>query len=295
MNICSYYHNNSSGQIVSQIVLVIAPATHTGYYSCMMSISLIAFGSVAVVSLISLIGIFTISFNERFLKKCVFILVSLAVGALFGDAIIHLLPEVYESGLNPIIISLFVLSGIVAFFILEKFLHWHHHSGEIEDHRNEVLIEEKDGKKINPLGYLILTSDSIHNLIDGIIIGASYFISIEVGLATTMAVILHEIPQEIADFGVLIHAGFTKIRALLLNFLTALFALVGVSIAFTIPAAAEHVVVYIIAFAAGNFLYIAGSDLVPELQKTKSLKHSFFQLLAMLVGIGLMFALLFLE
>ena len=174
----------------------------------MISVPLLAFGSVVVVSLISLIGIFTISFNTAFLKKCVFVLISLAVGALFGDAVIHLLPEAFESGFDSALISFSVLLGIVVFFILEKVLHWHHHQGDEEGHRGEVLVEQDGNQRIKPLGYLVLASDGVHNLIDGIIIGASYLISIEVGLATTIAVILHEIPQEMrADADTGIHGG----------------------------------------------------------------------------------------
>ena len=251
--------------------------------------------SVIIVSLISLIGIFTLSLNERFLNKCLFVLVSLAVGALFGDAIIHLIPSALKNIDSSALVSFFVLLGIIMFFVLEKFLHWHHHSGYTHDHRGEELIEHDGTAKIKPLGFLVLTSDSVHNFIDGLIIGASYFISIEVGIATTIAVILHEIPQEISDFGLLIHAGFSKGRALFLNFTTALFALVGLFLAFAFQNAGEQLVPLVSAFAAGNFLYIAGSDLVPELHKTSSLKKSFIQLVSILVGIALMFALLLLE
>lgn len=246
-------------------------------------------------SLISLIGVFTLSFNERLLRKWVFVLISLAVGALFGGAIIHLIPEALEKIDNAAVASFFVLLGIMTFFILEKFLHWHHHAHENNSHKGEELLEKNGKRKLKPLGYLVLISDSVHNLIDGIIIGTSYLISIEVGIATTIAVILHEIPQEISDFGVLIHAGFSKARALLLNFATALFAIIGVMLAFLAQNISGELVPIITAFAAGNFLYIAGSDLVPELHKTSDLKRSFVQLIAVLVGIGLMFMLLLLE
>lgn len=254
-----------------------------------------AFTSVVIVSLLSLVGIFTLSLNERLLNRSIFILLSLAVGALFGDAIIHLLPEAFEQSKNPTFVSFFALLGIVSFFILEKFLHWHHHGHHSDEARHHDDILATDSKKIKPLGYLILTSDGVHNLIDGIIIGASYLISIEVGIATTIAVILHEIPQEIADFGVLIHSGFTKGRALLFNFGTALFAFLGAALAFLVGSASTTAIPYITAFAAGHFIYIAGADLVPELQKTSNLKNSFVQLIAILFGLGLMFALLLLN
>ncbi len=246
-----------------------------------MAIYLYSLASVIVVSLISLIGLFTLSLNEKLLKKYVFILVSLAVGALLGDAFIHLIPEAFEQIGNPTNLALAIVGGIFIFFVLEKFLHWHHHG--IEDHAP------------HPIGNLILVSDGIHNLIDGIIIGASYLISIEVGIATTIAVILHEIPQEIGDFGVLLHAGYTKSKALWLNFLSALFAIVGVIIALILGTMTESLILWLIPVAAGGFIYIAMSDLIPELHKTKKFTYSVIQLIAISIGIGSMLLLLAIE
>ena len=247
--------------------------------------------SVLIVSLIALIGIFTLTLSTRLLKKSVFVLISLAVGALLGDALIHLFPEALEETGSAVIASFYALLGMLVFFILEKFLHWHHHT----EHESGEFYGDGGRKKIQPLGYLILASDSFHNLIDGIIIGASFIVSIELGIATTIAVILHEIPQEIGDFGVLIHSGFSKFHALLVNFGTALFAFLGVGIAFLLQNINGNTSGILAAFAAGSFLYIAGSDLVPELQKTRRVGESFLQLVAMMVGMGLMFALLLLE
>lgn len=254
----------------------------------MTTIYLYAFSSVIIVSLISLIGIVALSLRKDFLQKSIFLIVSLAIGALFGDALIHLIPEAFEKIENPAFVSLLIISGILSFLVLEKFLRWHHghghgsHGGHVDD-------------RIKPLGFLVLVSDGIHNLVDGIIIGASYLISIEIGIATTVAIILHEIPQEISDFGLLIHAGFTRMKALAINFITALSAIVGVGIAFVIGGGGETFIPAVLAFAAGGFIYIAGSDLVPELHKTSDLKRSLLQFVAILVGIGLMFSLLLFE
>ena len=265
----------------------------------MTTIALYAFSSVIVVSLISLVGIITLSWKESFLHKSVFFLVSLAVGALFGDALIHLIPEAFESALNPTLVSLWILTGILAFFVLEKFLRWHHGHGKecAGDHVHgpKCTPDGEIAGRIKPLGFLVVISDGIHNLIDGIIIGVSYLVSVEVGVATTIAIILHEIPQEISDFGILLHAGFTKARALLVNFLSALLAVVGVGIVFVIGETIETTVPAILALAAGGFLYIAGSDLVPELHKTRDLKRSLVQFFAILLGITLMFLLLLFE
>ncbi|MCH7529609.1 ZIP family metal transporter [Patescibacteria group bacterium] len=254
----------------------------------MVTIYLYAFSSVIIISLISLIGIMVLSLRKELLQKSIFLIVSLAIGALFGGALIHLIPEAFEKIENSALVSLLIISGILSFLVLEKFLMWHHCHGHGSN-------EDHTGDNIKPLGFLVIISDGIHNLVDGIIIGASYLISIEVGIAATIAVILHEIPQEISDFGLLIHAGFTKMKALAINFATALLAIVGVGIAFVLGGNSEIFTPAVLAFAAGGFIYISGSDLVPEIHKISDLKRSSLQLFMILVGIGLMFALLLLE
>lgn len=239
--------------------------------------------SVIVVSLVSLIGVFALSLKEDHLRKYLFILVSLAVGALLGDAFIHLIPEAFETSTNATQTAIFIIAGILIFFVIEKFLHWHHHDDDTGTHH------------VHPVGKLILISDGVHNLIDGIIIGAAYFVSIEVGVATTIAVILHEIPQEIGDFGVLLHAGYSKRKALWFNFLSALAAIVGVVIALVIGENSETFINSILPIAAGGFIYIALSDLIPELNKTKSGKESIYQILAVVIGVLAMVALVALE
>ncbi|MBI2048146.1 MAG: ZIP family metal transporter [Parcubacteria group bacterium] len=263
----------------------------------MTSIALYSLASVFLVSAISLVGIFAISINESALRKWILIFVSLAVGALFGDAIIHLIPEALHESTNTTLTSLLIIGGILIFFALEKFLHWHHSHGHEfkEEEHLDGTTKNAEENHIRPLGYLILISDGVHNFIDGIIIAASYFISIEVGIATTIAVILHEIPQEIGDFGVLLHSGFSKMKALMVNFISALFAVLGAALVLFIGEAGERLVVFAIPLAAGAFLYIAGSDLVPELHKTTKLSHSLLQFIAVCVGIAAMVALLFLE
>ena len=248
-------------------------------------------GSVLIISLISLVGLFTLSVREENLKRFVFVLVSLSVGALFGDAFIHLLPEVFESGIPAPRISLAVLSGIMLFFVLEKFLLWRHSHG----HDEEGIESEKHDHSKKPLGPMVLVADGVHNFIDGIIIATSFLVSVEVGIATSIAVILHEIPQEIGDFGLLIHSGYSRFQALAFNFFSALTALLGTILTLAIGSSIESVLPIASALAAGGFIYIAGSDLVPELHKEKKFAPSAIQVVCVLLGVALMFALLLLE
>lgn len=239
--------------------------------------------SAGIVSLISLIGVFTLMIGVRRLDRIIPLLISLAVGALFGDALVHLLPESFENSKSPPLTSLYVLMGIMVFFLLERYLHWHH-----EHHERSV-------NPVHPVAYVNIASDGIHNLLDGLVIGASYLVSIPMGIATTVAVALHEIPQEQGDFGILIHAGFTPKKALLMNFLSAIPALVGVIVSLLLGDRLGEYEAFMLPLTAGGFIYIAGSDLIPELHHEKGLLTSLAQFSMILFGIGLMYLLLFIE
>jgi len=236
----------------------------------------LAIASVTFVSLLSLIGIAFISVNEEKLRRIIFVMVSLAVGALFGDAFIHLLPESFARSESAVRTSLYVLTGMLGFFVLEKFLLWkHQHVLESSDH-------------VHPVGYMNLAADAIHNLIDGMIIGVAYLVSVPVGVATTLAVVCHEIPHELGNFFVLLHAGFKARRALFFNFLSAVFAIIGTVISLLISSHVASFSVVLVPLAAGGFIYIAGSDLVPELHKEQDPVKSAVQLVAMGAGVGMM-------
>lgn len=243
--------------------------------------------SVLIVSLISLIGVFSLPLSRKSLEKILIYFVSFSAGALFGDSFIHLLPQAAANGLT-IRISLYVLSGIAISLFIEKVIHWHH------CHHSHGHYDECDHHK-QPLAYMNIFGDTIHNFIDGLIIGGSYLVNAPLGIATTIAVILHEIPQEIGDFGVLLHSGFTKTKALLYNFLTSLSAFAGVIIALTIGLKSEAFFQFLLPFAAGSFIYIAGSDLIPELHKEKVAFKSILQLTFFLLGIAVMMLLLLFE
>ena len=261
----------------------------------MITIYIYALVSVIIVSLLSLVGVFTLSFNEKTLRKYTFLLVSLAVGALLGGAFLHLIPESFAKIENSTTVSLEIIGGILIFLILEKFLHWHHgHHGE--DVHGEIECEHNcKQKKIAPVGHMILIADGMHNFIDGIVIGAAYLVSVETGIAATIAIILHEIPQEISDFGVLIHAGYTKARALWVNFLSALTAVFGTILILFAGNLSESLTIWLPPIAAGSFIYIAMSDLIPEMHKNTSKKESALQILFVIIGIAIMYLLLVLE
>jgi zinc and cadmium transporter len=236
----------------------------------------LAIASVTFVSLLSLIGIAFISVNEEKLRRIIFVMVSLAVGALFGDAFIHLLPESFARSESAVRTSLYVLTGMLSFFVLEKFLLWKH----------QHVLESSD--QVHPVGYMNLAADAIHNLIDGMIIGVAYLVSVPVGVATTLAVVCHEIPHELGNFFVLLHAGFKARRALFFNFLSAVFAIVGTVISLLISSHVASFSVVLVPLAAGGFIYIAGSDLVPELHKEQDPVKSAVQLVGMGAGVGMM-------
>lgn len=242
-----------------------------------------AFLSVIVVSLVSFVGVLFLSLKEETLQKYVHILISLAVGALLGDAFVHLIPQSLKDFPNGMLASVLIIVGILIFFILEKFLHWHHHG------------DDADKDHVHPVGKLVLFTDGVHNFIDGIIIGASFLVSIPIGIATTLAVVLHEIPQEIGDFAVLVHAGYSKKRALWLNFISALTAILGTAFVFIFGNFAQNSIIWFLPIAAGGFIYIAVADLIPELQKTRNLKYSVFQILTVIIGVGLIAILELLE
>lgn len=232
--------------------------------------------SVLLVSLVSILGIF-IFFRKKTLNRLLFFMVSFAAGTLLGAAFLDLLPEILEEGFNESL-PIFILIGILAFFILEKFLYWHHHH---TGHEHE---------EVHAFTYLNVVGDGIHNFLDGAVIAASFMTNIGLGIATTIAIIAHEIPQEIADFSILIYGGFSKMKALVYNFLTALTAMIGALLTYFFSAIVENSHSYIAAFAIGGFVYIAGTDLIPEIHKEKDAKKSLLQLLMLALGIALIWA-----
>lgn len=234
--------------------------------------------SVFGVSLVSLVGAVTLLGRGGF-KKLLPLLVALAAGAMLGDTFLHLLPHAVEEagGFTPAI-TWGVLGGLLGFFLVEGVLHWHHHGEDVHEHGPEG---------VHNLGWMNLIGDCLHNLIDGMLIAAAWFVGPEVGLATTFAVLLHEIPQEFGDFGVLLHAGFSPRRAILFNMISALFAVVGAVIVLLVGAK-TGLAASLVPIAAGGFLYIACADLVPEIRKRARGWGLVTTFGALLLGVALM-------
>ncbi len=233
-----------------------------------------------LISLIAFIGALILFLKEKLLDKILLALVAFSAGALIGGAFFHLIPEALEIvGLkNSLNVFLYVISGFCSFFILENFIKWHHH--HVREH-----------PKVMPFSYLILVSDAIHNFIDGLIIAASFVNSFSIGIITTLAIAFHEIPQEIGDFGILIYGGIKKIKALFLNFLSAISVVFGGIVGFFISEKIESSIFFLLAFAAGSFIYIASSDLIPEIKTSTVLKKTSSYFFVFLLGLGLMFLL----
>ena len=226
------------------------------------------------ISLLAFAGILTLALKEKLLEKILLSLVALSAGALMGGAFLHLLPEAVEKFDDPNIF-VWVLFAFIVFFLVEKLLHWRHcHKGKCEVHT---------------FGYMNLFGDSVHNFIDGLIIAATFLVDIQLGIITAIAIALHEIPQEIGDFGVLVYAGFKKKTALILNFLIATTVILGGIVGFYLSNHIEGSIKFLIPFAAGGFIYIAASDLLPEIRKEKSLKKSLTSFGVFLIGIAIMY------
>lgn len=237
--------------------------------------------SVFVVSLLSLLGLIVFPFGEEKIQKFLLWAVAFAGGTLLGDAFLHLIPEAYKES-NGISVSFSLLAGILAFFVLEKFIHWHHcHDIECEEHNQSF-------------SYVIMIGDAAHNFIDGMIIAASFLVSLPIGIATTIAVVAHEIPHEVGDFASMLYGGFTKKKALWYNFLAGIVAIFGAVAVLVVGKDFANATHYLIPFAAGGFIYVASADIIPELHKANEIKHSLGQLLLILLGIAVMYGLLIL-
>lgn len=255
---------------------------------------LLALLSVTLVSLLSLVGLVAFSRRTDVLERRLPLLVSLAAGVLLGSAILHLLPEAVEALGSGLRLPLLFLVGFLGFFVLERYLWFHHHGPEATPaglgHRPGHALAD-DCPDPHPVVVMNLVGDGVHNLIDGMAIGAAYLIDPAAGVATTLAIVLHEIPQEIGDFAILVHGGLTVRRALLLNLASALLAVVGTALALVLGQAVDGFAASLLPITAGSFLYIAAADLIPEIHRHRDPSRALGQALFLFLGVGLTLAL----
>jgi zinc and cadmium transporter len=223
-------------------------------------------------SAIALVGSLTLVLREETLKKVLLPLVALAAGTLVGGALFHMIPASVNKLGNQLSTYIWILIGFALFLGLEQFLHWHHCHRAPSEHR--------------PLTYLILIADGVHNFIGGLAVAGAFLIDARVGISAWLAAAAHEVPQELGDFGILIHGGWKKGPALLYNFLSALTFLAGGLFAYAAAYTAD--VTFLLPFAAGNFIYIAAADLIPEIKHEESAMLNVVHFLSFLVGVALL-------
>ena len=227
-----------------------------------------------LVSLGSLAGIMTLTMSRQKLNRILLVLVALSAGSMMGGAFFHLLPEAAKS-LEIDQVYLIVFAAFTLFFLIEKLLYWRHcHDGHC---------------RVHSFGYLNLLGDSLHNFIDGLIIAGAFLTDFNLGVATVLAVSLHEIPQEVGDFGVLVYSGWGRTKALIVNLLVGLTAVLGGAVGFVLAGRIDNFTAMLLPFAAGGFIYIAASDLMPEIRKETSLKKSLASFGVFLAGVALIY------
>jgi len=237
-------------------------------------------GATLAMSLISLVGIVALVFKENVLKKLIFPLVAFSAGALLASAFLHMLPEVIEELGARQSIFLWVIAGFACFFLLEQFIHWHHCHKAPSEHRH-------------PITYLILVADGIHNFIDGLAVASAFLFDVKLGIGTWLAVAAHEIPQELGDYGILVHGGWKTRQALFFNFLSSVTMVMGGLVAYFISSSLN--IILLLSFAAGTSIYIACSDLIPEIKHRERLRENILHFLAFSVGIIFIWLIKFIE
>lgn len=225
-------------------------------------------------SALALTGSLTLVVPEARFKRLVLPLVALAAGSLLGGALFHMLPEAIDVLGNELSVYVWLAAGLYSFFLLEQVLHWHHCHRPVSAHR--------------PLGYLILVADGLHNLIGGLAVGSAFVVDHRLGVVTWLVAAAHEVPQELGDFGILVHSGWDRRRALLFNVLSALTFLVGGLLAYAASARVD--VAVLIPFAAGNFLYIAATDLLPEITTSATAGEKALLSVGFAAGLALLLA-----
>ncbi|MBT7902622.1 ZIP family metal transporter [Candidatus Woesearchaeota archaeon] len=236
--------------------------------------------SVIIVSLISIIAAVPLLIKKKISNKTLLFLLSISVGVLLSTVFIEFLPEAMEHGHDlGLVVPLTILAGFLIMFILEKFIHWHHNKKCEDGHCGH-------GHAYN-LSIINLIGDGVHNFIDGLVIAGAYAVNVTLGITATISIIFHEIPQELADIGVLLYSGLSKKKVIMFNFLSAITAIFGAVVGIIFVEKIPGFTQFIIPFAAGNFIYIAATNLLPQLHRHCCLKDTFLHILAILIGIGI--------
>lgn len=226
------------------------------------------------------------SLSLGFLAKLVDRMVSISVGILLAAALLHSLPEAFEMpGVDPHVLFAVLLAGLLGFFLLEKvslLRHSHHHEGDGHDHHHG-----HDAEEAGQSGWMILIGDGLHNFVDGVLIAAAFMVDFEVGVFTAMAIVAHEIPQEIGDFIVLINAGFSRARALFYNLISGALSVLGGVLGYFFLEKANAAMPYLLVIASSGFIYIAVSDLIPQMHRRSDWRESLRQITLIGCGVGL--------
>jgi zinc and cadmium transporter len=232
-------------------------------------------GGVAMTA-VAMVGAFALLLPRRWLDGLMLPLVAMAAGSLLGGAFFHMIPAAARRSEDPVAVSLWVVAGFTVFLLLEQYLHWHH------CHRASAPCRE-------PMGTLILVGDGLHNFLGGLAVAGAFLVDIRLGITTWLAAAAHEVPQELGDFAVLLHAGWSRGRALVLNALSASTFLAGGVAAYAASFGTD--VDFLLPFAAGNFLYIAASDLVPEVNRHHDPLRSAVHFACFVLGVLLLYVL----
>jgi zinc and cadmium transporter len=225
-------------------------------------------------SALALVGSFSVLMRESLFRRMVMPLVALAAGALLGGAMFHMLPESLAAIDSELSVFVWTGAGLYSFHVLEQFLHWHHCHRPVSEH--------------GPLGYMILAADGLHNLIGGLAVGSAFMLDVELGIVTWLVAAAHEVPQELGDFGILVHSGWSRRHALMYNFASALTFPLGGLLAYALAGRVDIAV--LVPFAAGNFIYIAVADLLPEITTSPVPREKILHTVTFGVGLVILLA-----
>lgn len=248
-------------------------------------VSILLTTTIAGVVSLSAAAVFSFTLLSRMVER----MVSLSVGILLSTSLLHALPEAFESGKDPRVLFACLLSGLLGFFLLEKMAilrHSHHYEGDGHSHEHG-----HDAHEAGKAGWMILVGDGLHNFTDGILIAAAFLANPNLGIVTATAIIAHEIPQEIGDFIVLLNAGFSRARAYLYNLICSLMAVIGGMLGYFMLERSNQWIPYVLVFASSGFIYIAVSDLMPQMQRRASVRETVPQVILIACGVGLVLAL----